>query len=50
MISDTEILAEKIRHELFHQFGIDHPVFQFETTTCGNGDMLCNFSDREQSG
>jgi cobalt-zinc-cadmium efflux system protein len=44
MVSDTEILAEKIRHALFHQFGINHPVFQFETTTCGNGDMLCNFS------
>lgn len=49
MVSDTEILAEKIRHGLFHQFGIDHPVFQFETVTCGNGNMLCEFSGQEQS-
>ncbi len=50
MVSDTEILAEKIRHALFHQYGIDHPVFQFETMTCGEGNMLCSFSDQEQSG
>lgn len=48
MVSETEILAEKIRHALFHQFGIDHPVFQFETVTCGNGNMLCEFSGQEQ--
>jgi len=41
MISDTEILSEKLRHHLFHEFGIDHPVFQFETITCGDGDLIC---------
>lgn len=41
LVSDTEILAEKLRHRLFREFGIDHPVFQFETTTCGNGDLIC---------
>jgi len=46
-ISDTEILAEKIRHHLFHQFGIDHPVLQFETNKCGNGGMLCEISCAE---
>jgi cation diffusion facilitator family transporter len=47
MISDTEVLAEKIRHQLFHQFGIDHPVIQFETNKCGNGGILCELSDAE---
>jgi cobalt-zinc-cadmium efflux system protein len=46
-ISDTEVLAEKIRHHLFHQFGIDHPVIQFETNKCGNGKMLCELSSVE---
>lgn len=41
MVSETEILSEKLRHHLFHEFGIDHPVFQFETTTCGDGDLIC---------
>ena len=50
MVSDTEILAEKLRHELFHQFGIDHPIFQFETTVCGNATMLCEISDAETPG
>ncbi len=48
MVSETEILAEKIRHALFQQFGIDHPIFQFETQTCGNGNMLCDLSAQEQ--
>lgn len=48
MISGTEVLAEKIRHELFHQFGIDHPIIQFETTPCGNGTMLCELSTSEK--
>jgi len=40
-ISQTEKLSENIRHLLFHEFGIDHPVLQFETAACGNGTMLC---------
>jgi cation diffusion facilitator family transporter len=43
-VSQTETLAEKIRQELFHHFGIDHPVLQFETAQCGNGSMLCEIS------
>jgi cation diffusion facilitator family transporter len=44
LVSKTEPLAEKIRHELFHRFGIDHPILQFETVQCGNGSMLCELS------
>jgi len=40
-VSQTEVLSEKIRHELYHRFGIDHPILQFETVQCGNGGLLC---------
>ncbi len=43
-VSTTEALAERIRHELAHRFGIDHPVLQFETLKCGSGGMLCEMS------
>jgi len=48
LVSETEILSEKIRHHLFHEFDIDHPVLQFETVTCGNGNILCAVSKSEQ--
>jgi cation diffusion facilitator family transporter len=44
LLSKTEPISEKIRHELFHRFGIDHPILQFETAQCGNGGMLCELS------
>jgi len=44
LLSKTEPLSEKIRHELFHHFGIDHPILQFETAQCGNGGLLCELS------
>jgi uncharacterized membrane protein YphA (DoxX/SURF4 family) len=40
-ISQTRQLREKISHALFHEFGIDHPVLQFETNACGNGNLFC---------
>lgn len=44
LVTKTEKIGESIRHELFHRFGIDHPVLQFETTECGNGGILCEIS------
>jgi cobalt-zinc-cadmium efflux system protein len=44
LVSDTEALAQTIRHELYHRFGIDHPILQFETVQCGNGGVLCEVS------
>ncbi len=41
MVSQTERLSQRIRHSIFHKFGIDHPVLQFETESCGNGSLLC---------
>ncbi|MCA1795592.1 MAG: cation diffusion facilitator family transporter [Desulfobacteraceae bacterium] len=35
-VSETQPLSERIQHTLFHQYGIDHPVLQFETESCGN--------------
>ena len=43
-VSKTEKIGERVRHELFHRFGIDHPVLQFETGSCGNGGVLCEIS------
>ncbi len=43
-VKNTEQLAESIRHELMHDFGIDHPLLQFETGPCGNGTLLCEVS------
>ncbi len=40
-VSRTEQLADRIKHELWHRFRIDHPVLQFETSTCGGGTLLC---------
>ncbi|NCO61060.1 cation transporter [bacterium] len=43
-LSGTEAIAESIRHVLLHDFGIDHPILQFETAKCGNGGVLCELS------
>jgi cobalt-zinc-cadmium efflux system protein len=43
-VSETEKLGETMRHELSHRYGIDHPVLQFETESCGNGGVLCEIS------
>jgi cobalt-zinc-cadmium efflux system protein len=41
MISATESLAHRIGEMLLDGFGIDHPVLQFETRACGQGELLC---------
>ncbi len=43
-VSQTAKMAEAIRAKLSHHFGIDHPILQFETDTCGNGGLLCEMS------
>jgi uncharacterized membrane protein YphA (DoxX/SURF4 family) len=40
-LSRIDALSERIRMQLLHRFGIDHPVLQFETVECGEGTMLC---------
>jgi cation diffusion facilitator family transporter len=41
LVSKTSQLREKISRKLFDEFGIDHPVLQFETDACGNGSLFC---------
>jgi len=47
-VSETEALAKELRELLYEKFDIDHPVFQFETSACGNGTLLCEISDAEK--
>lgn len=42
LVSETQLVSERIQHALFHKYGIDHPVLQFETEFCGNGTLLCD--------
>ncbi|GAB6057964.1 cation diffusion facilitator family transporter [Desulfonatronum parangueonense] len=48
MVSATEPLAEAINKMLISRFGIDHPVLQFETRTCGRGSLLCEMTCDEE--
>jgi cobalt-zinc-cadmium efflux system protein len=43
-VSRTQPLAKKIRHDLLESFGVDHPVLQFETAECGEGELLCQLA------
>jgi Co/Zn/Cd efflux system component len=43
-VSRTQPLAQKIRRDLLESFGIDHPVLQFETAECGEGELLCQLA------
>lgn len=45
-LSKVDALSKKIRDQLLHRFGIDHPVLQFETEPCGQGSLLCEISCR----
>src|SRR6056297_504749 len=49
-VSQTEALAADLLKLLYEAFGIDHPVFQFETSVCGNATLLCEISDAEKPG
>ncbi len=43
-LSRIDDLSRNMRARLMEQFGIDHPVLQFETVPCGEGDMFCGLS------
>ncbi|MFZ5565157.1 MAG: cation diffusion facilitator family transporter [Thermodesulfobacteriota bacterium] len=44
MVSDTERLSKTLVGLLSKSFGIDHPVLQFETHACGQGELLCQMT------
>lgn len=41
LVSQTEIISNRIQSLLASSFSIHHPVIQFETAACGEGDLLC---------
>ena len=41
LISAIERLTQTLDDMLLKEFGIDHPVLQFETAICGRGETLC---------
>lgn len=43
-LSEVDQLSNSVCRQLRHQFGIDHPILQFETSACGNGGILCELS------
>ena len=43
-VSQAEALAKTIRQALLERFDIDHPVLQFETAQCGEGNIFCEIS------
>jgi len=49
-LSRTEELSGTIHRRLLDDFGIDHPVLQFETEACGNGSLLCEVSCNGDNG
>ena len=42
MLSTVDELAKKIRHTLYEEFRIDHPILQFESNSCNNAKLLCS--------
>jgi cobalt-zinc-cadmium efflux system protein len=42
MLSRVDDLAEKVREILLHEFKIDHPILQFESSSCADADLLCH--------
>ncbi len=43
-LSQIDDLSDNLRSKLLERFGIDHPVLQFETGECGDGNVLCGLS------
>lgn len=43
-LSEVDHLSDSVARQLHDQFGIDHPILQFETSACGNGSVLCELS------
>lgn len=43
-LSEGEEVSRRAGELLRHRFGIDHPIIQLETRSCGNGALLCEVS------
>lgn len=40
-LSRVDELSRSLKSQLMERFGIDHPVLQFETGKCGDGNVFC---------
>jgi len=45
-LSEIDAISRNIRIRLMERFGIDHPILQFETGQCGDGNLFCGLSCR----
>lgn len=43
-LSKIDELSSSLKTKLMEHFGIDHPVLQFETGKCGDGNVFCGLS------
>jgi cobalt-zinc-cadmium efflux system protein len=43
-LSEIDHISKDMRIKLMERFGIDHPILQFETGQCGDGNMFCGLS------
>jgi cation diffusion facilitator family transporter len=43
-LSEIDHISRNMRNKLMERFGIDHPILQFETGQCGEGNMFCGLS------
>ncbi len=44
MLGKVDELAREVRSILSQKFRIDHPTLQFESSTCNNGNLLCDIA------
>lgn len=45
MLNRVDQLAETIREILLREFKINHPILQFESTTCNDAQLLCQIAE-----
>ena len=47
-VSKTRKLSCRIRNTLSKSFGVNHPVLQFESSSCGDGTLLCELACNQE--
>jgi cobalt-zinc-cadmium efflux system protein len=47
MLGQVDALAQEVRAVLLNKFKIDHPILQFEATSCASKDLLCRSCQEE---
>ena len=47
-VSKTRTLSCQIQETLLKSFGVNHPVLQFESSSCGDGALLCELACKQE--